>query len=396
MRSAKALLAALAAAAGCGDHTSTPAAFTVAPGNNVMPVSVNGAHCGGRSTQFLNQPCVSVTVCVPGTATCQTIDNVLLDTGSIGLRIFKQALTLSLPAVQAPDGGALAECVQFADMTADWGPVVGAAVVLANEPPVVIPIQVIDATFGTVPASCPSPETAPTSFNGVLGLGVFIADCGPTCPAQANIYFSSKGSSTTAVDVDVTQQLQNPVAALPVDNNGFIVSLPGVPAAGAPSVEGSLVIGLATRQNNVPTNASAIGLDAAGEFSTTVSGGSTLGGSFVDTGSNGLFFAPPSSIPACTDAKDWFCPPSTLSFAATNAPSPGRPGNHLPASFQIANFDALVVQPNNGNAVFSQVGGGAIAGAGFDWGLPFFFGRTVYIGIDSRSTQFGVGPLLAY
>jgi hypothetical protein len=55
-----------------------------------------------------------------------------------------------------------------------------------------------------------------------------------------------------------------------------------------------------------------------------------------------------------------------------------------------------VVQPNNGNAVFSQVGGGAVAGAGFDWGLPFFLGRTVYIGIDSRPTQFGVGPLLAY
>jgi hypothetical protein len=396
MRSAKGLLAALAAVAGCGDHTPTPAAFKVTPGDNVLAVSVNGVHCGGGGTQFLNQPCVSVKICEPGTATCQTIDDVLLDTGSVGLRVFRQVLTLSLPAVHAPDGGSLAECVQFADLTADWGPVVAAAVVLANEPAVVIPIQVIDATFGTVPSSCPSPETAPSAINGVLGVGVFTADCGLTCPAQANIYFSSNGSTTTAVTVDVSLQLQNPVAALPVDNNGFIVTLPGVPAAGARSVEGSLVLGLATRPNNVPKNASAIALDAAGEFTTTITGGSTLPGSFVDTGSNGLFFAPPSSIPACTDAKDWYCPPSTLTFSATNGPSPGRPGNRLPAPFQIANFDALVVQPNNGNAVFSPVGGGAIPGAGFDWGLPFFLGRTVYLGIDSRSTQFGVGPLLAY
>jgi hypothetical protein len=255
---------------------------------------------------------------------------------------------------------------------------------------------VIDATFATVPSSCPSPETGPSAINGVLGIGVFTADCGLTCPSQANIYFSSSGSSTNPVTVDISLQLQNPVAALPVDNNGFIITLPGVPAAGARSVEGSLVLGLATRPNNVPTNASAIALDGAGEFTTTIPGGSPLGGSFVDTGSNGLFFAPPSSIPACTDNKDWFCPQSTVAFSATNGPSPGLPGNKLPAAFQIANFDTVVVQPNNGNAVFSQVGGGAIAGVGFDWGLPFFLGRTVYVGIDTRSTQFGVGPLLAY
>jgi len=392
MRSASLALA--LAAVACGG-SSKPAAFQVAPGDNVVPLSVNGVHCGGGGTPFLNQPCVSVKICVPGTGTCQTIDDVLLDTGSVGLRVFKQVLTLSLPAVQAPDGGALAECVQFADMTADWGPVETADVVLANEPAVRIPIQVIDATFATVPSTCPSPETSPSSINGVLGVGVFTADCGPTCPAQANIYFSSSGSSTNPVTVDISLQLQNPIAALPIDNNGFIVSLPGVPAEGAPSVEGSLVLGLATRQNNVPTNAAAIGLDLAGEFSTFLQG-TTLSGSFLDTGSNGLFFAPPSAIPPCADAKEWFCPTSTVGFSATNGPSPGQRGNKLPASFQIANFDTLVVHSTNGAAVFASVGGGAIPGGGFDWGLPFFLGRTVYIGIDARSTVFGTGPLIAY
>jgi hypothetical protein len=394
MRSSSLALAAAAlVTAACGD--SKPAAFQVVAGDNVMPVSVNGAHCGGAGTPFVNQPCVSVKVCVPGSANCQTVDDVLLDTGSVGLRLFRQALPLTFPSIPAPGGGALAECVQFADLTADWGPVVSADVVLANEPAVTLPIQIIDATFGAVPSSCPSPETAPTSINGVLGVGVFIADCGAICPAEANIYFASDGSSSTPVAVDVSVQVANPVAVLPVDNNGIIIALPGVPGTGAPSVEGAVVLGIATRSNNVPVSASAIGLDRAGEFTTTLNGGTVIGGSFVDTGSNGLFFSPPFAIPSCTDAQDWYCPASTVAFSASNGPSPGVPGNHVSTPFQIASFDALV-QTAGPNAVFSDIGGPGIPGGGFDWGLPFFLGRTVYLAIDARSSRFGTGPLLAY
>lgn len=388
-----ALLAGLPTAmASCGGD-SHPPTFKVVPGDNVLAVSVNGSQCGSSST-YVNEPCVSVKICQPGTTTCQTIDGVLLDTGSVGLRVFKQALTLSLPIAPAPDGGSLAECVQFADLTADWGPVEVADVVLGNEPAVRVAIQVIDATFGAVPSSCPSPETGPTSFNGILGLGVFVEDCGAPCPVGANVYFSSKGSSSTAVSLPSVAQVQNPVALLPVDNNGFIVVLPGIPGAGAPSVEGSLVLGIETRPNNHPVSASAIALDGSGEFSTTLAGGGTIPGSFADTGSNGLFFPPPVGVPSCPDNPDWFCPPATLTFSATNGPSPGFPGNHLGTSFQIGNFDALVANPTN--AVFAQIGGSALPSAGFDWGLPFFLGRTVYIGIDRRSSPFGAGPVLAY
>jgi hypothetical protein len=395
MRSGSCPLLALAALAiaGCGS-SSHPAPFQATPGDNVLAVSVDGSHCG--SSAYLNQPCVSVKICEPGTATCQTVDDVLLDTGSFGLRVFKQVLTVSLPAVPAPGGGSLAECVQFADMTADWGPVESADVVLANEPAVRVPIQVIDSTFGSVPSSCPNPETAPSSIKGILGVGVFVEDCGAPCPAQANMYFASNGSTTTAVTVDPSSQVQNPVAALPSDNNGLIVTLPSVPAAGAPSVDGAVVLGLGTRPNNSPTQASAIALDGRGDFSTTLSGGSPMAGSFADTGSNGLFFAPSPAIPSCTDHPEWFCPPSTLSFSATNGPSPGFPGNHLATSFQIGNFDALVVQPSNGHAVFAQIGGSALSTSGFIWGLPFFLGRTVYLGIAGRQSAFGPGPNIAY
>jgi hypothetical protein len=335
---------------------------------------------------------VSVKVCAPGTATCQTIDGVLLDTGSVGLRLFKQVLTISLPAEAAPGGGSVAECVQYADLTADWGPVETADVVLANEPAVTVPIQIIDAGFGSVPSTCPSPETGPSSFNGILGLGTFVEDCGAPCPVDANMYYAWNGSALTAIALDSALQVQNPAALLPIDNNGVIIALPAVPAGGAAPVEGSLVLGIGTRPNNHPASAAALALDGSGEFSTTL-GGSILSGSFVDTGSNGLFFAPPAAVPSCGDNPEWFCPPSPLGYAATNGPSPGFPGNHLGAPFQIGNFDALV---GSGNAVFAEIGGSALPSAGFDWGLPFFLGRTVYLGIDGRSSSFGTGPVLAY
>src|SRR5258708_2737368 len=39
--------------------------------NNVMPISVNGALCSANS--YPNKPCVSVTICTPGTTTCVTV-----------------------------------------------------------------------------------------------------------------------------------------------------------------------------------------------------------------------------------------------------------------------------------------------------------------------------------
>ncbi len=148
-----------------------------APGINTMPVTVNGSLCSANS--YPNKPCVSVTICSPGTATCQTIDDILLDTGSTGLRLFKQVITV--PLTQTSVGGSqLATCVQFADGSADWGPVKLADVVLGGEPAVTVPIHVIDAAFGTVPSFCGVPETTPSAagFNGILGVGLFVEDCG--------------------------------------------------------------------------------------------------------------------------------------------------------------------------------------------------------------------------
>ncbi len=49
--------------------------------------------------------------------------------------------------------------------------------------------------------------------------------------------------------------------------------------------------------------------------------------------------------------------------------------------FQIENFTSLT---GGSNMVFSDIGGGVPAIANiFDWGLPFYFGRNVYVGFEN-------------
>ena len=95
--------AALVFAVGCGGHSSTPAATNVVPpptGSNVQAIAVNAGPAGN----YANGAFTSVTVGTPGTTTCQTVDGILVDTGSSGLRILSSALTgVTLPQQTAAD-----------------------------------------------------------------------------------------------------------------------------------------------------------------------------------------------------------------------------------------------------------------------------------------------------
>lgn len=365
---------------------------------NVLSITVNGSLCSSSfNATYPNKPCVSVTVCTPGsTSACQTVSDILLDTGSYGLRIFKQALTVPLNQVTV-GSGSLAECVQFVDGSADWGPVQTADVVLGGEPAVTVPIQVIDATFGTVPTACGTPEASPAAarFNGILGVGLFDEDCGAGCVSGVNNgrYYSCTGTICSGTAVALASQVQNPVAHLLVDNNGVLVQLPGVSPGGASSDNGQLVLGIGTQANNIPSGVTTYHANLNGDF-TTVFNGTAYNNSFIDSGSNGLFFADPLSLLSVCAAPNaaWYCPPSTTTLSATNRGASGSPS--VPLSFQIGNATSLF---NSGNHVFAELGGTMPPGAsGFDWGLPFFYGRNVFVGIQGRSSTLGSGPYWAY
>lgn len=360
--------------------------------DNVLPITVNGSLCSADS--YPNKPCVSVTVCTPGTSTCQTVSDILLDTGSSGLRIFKQALNVILPQV-AGGSGSLAECIQFGDGSSEWGPVLMAGVILGNEPATQVPIQVIDSTFGSLPRACRNSDLTPADggFNGILGVGLFIQDCGSECANTAGngMYYTCSGSQCSGTAAALSSQVQNPVALLPKDNNGVILQLPSVPPGGVASVNGNLVLGIGTQSNNTPSAVQTYPADELGEF-VTIFDDIPYGGSFLDTGSNGLFFPSTSAsfLPQCLDPNsDWFCPTTTVSLSATNMGTSSLPNGVV--SFQIGNFVSLISSPGN---VFVEIGGNSPDG--FDWGLPFHFGRDIFVGFEGSSSSLGNGPYWAY
>ena len=110
----------------------------------------------------INMPYVSVTVCAPGGGQCQTIDRVLVDTGSSGLRLLASAVngaTLSsLPGV-ATNSRQVLECMQFASGFT-WGSVRYADVKMASKTASSLPIQIVgDSAYSTIPTACSNTGT---------------------------------------------------------------------------------------------------------------------------------------------------------------------------------------------------------------------------------------------
>ena len=204
----------------------------------------------------VNIPYTDVTICIPGTSQCQTIHDVDVDTGSVGLRLLASEVQLSLPVVHA-GSGTLAECTVFADTSYIWGPVVAADVQLGSEKAASVPIQLGSPTgFPTAPSDCGSPgdvadTIATLGSRGVLGLGVFAEDCGLGCTSAATtvpaIYFNcpstTASSACTPTTVPVANQVHNPVGLLDADNNGVLISLPTIGERGSATVTGSLNLG---------------------------------------------------------------------------------------------------------------------------------------------------------
>lgn len=397
--------------AGCGSQDSTAptsssstepntsAHFLSATGANVVPITLGGSTLCGQNG-YANEPCISVTICVPGTSNCQTIKDILVDTGSVGLRVFSSLVTIPLTNQTDSNGNTIAECAQFGTGS-DWGPVAQAGVVLGSETAVTTPIQLINLKYATPPSACSQADTSPTSagYNGIMGVGLFQQDCGTICSTPPpsgvtiGVYYSCTGSGTcTSATIALNQQLQNPVSLLPKDNNGVIIALPQIGTTGAGTVSGNLILGIGTESNNVPSGVKTFVTDADGNFTTTFSG-STLSSSFVDSGSNGLFFPNVANITECpTDSGDagFYCPTSAQNLSATTISANNSTQESI--SFQVADANTILSGKND---AFYNLDGEGPDGT-FDWGLPFFYGRAVFNGIQNTTSSLGTGPYWAY
>ena len=299
--------------------------ITVSPAGtiaNVVPISVNGGPLttANPPSIYANGAFVSVQICAPSGA-CQTIPDVLVDTGSVGLRLLGSQVTVPLVPLMDNSGNTLYNCVQFLDNSFLWGAVAPATIVLGGETTIPTSVQVIANPSFTIPSGCTGMnENTQSSLgaNGILGVGPEPFDCGLACDPSVGgtpptVYYlcSSGGSCNTTFvscgtlcqDSNANQQVTNPVFNFPTDNNGVIVELPAVndvaatiPGCAVPPVQpcGQLVFGIGTQSNNaLPSTATVLNLTS--DSFTTNFAGQSLTTSFIDSGSNGLFFPDPGT-----------------------------------------------------------------------------------------------------
>ena len=424
---------ALGFAVGCGGTVSpTTATSTTSTGSgsgsgggssngsNVLAISVNGGPEAATGFVYQNAAFASASICAPGSTTnCVTIDNLLVDTGSTGLRVFaSEVASLNLPAINASNGSAAYDCIAFVDQSYLWGPVQRADVTLGGETASDLPVHVISSANTGIPSSCSNGSTendntvALLGANGILGVGNEPSDCyyngGSACDPSSGsssppypAYYTCSGTNCSPAFIASANQVANPVALFANDNNGVIVELPSASGSAA-SLSGSLIFGIGTESNNqLPSSATVFTL--ACDAFTTVFGGQTYGVtntstcagpySFIDSGSNGLFFPNATGIPECSSSVNqgefagFYCPSSTETLSATMK---GENGASQTVSFSVANAESLLTnEATASNAVQPTLDGANPAGYGFDWGLPFFYGVNVYSSIDGKSVPSG-------
>ncbi|NYE61271.1 hypothetical protein FHW58_002478 [Duganella sp. 1224] len=380
---------------GDGGSASASSALSVTAAlSNSSAIVVDSGPSGVSGV--INVPYVSVTVCRPGTSTCQTIDHVLLDTGSYGLRLLASQLnsTLALPAVSTASGADAGACGKFVSGYT-WGAVRQADVKLADEVASGIPIQVIGdsgASYASTPSSCSSAGANLGSLSamgakGILGVGMFKQDCGSSCAnaAISGAYYACANGACTPSAMPLSRQISNPVASFAVNNNGLLISMPSVSTAGLTSVSGTLVFGVNTQSNNTIASETIFKANNSGDLTTTYNG-KAYSASFIDSGSNGYFFAD-SSLRQCSGG-DFYCPAAPVSLSATNTAADGSASGAV--NFTVVNVVNLASTINA-----AQVGGTA-SGNYFDWGLPFFYGRRVFVVMENNTVAGKAGPYWAY
>jgi hypothetical protein len=391
-------LAVISCGGGGGKAGVSPAQPTAA--NNVASVIVDAGPTPGQPS--INTLFTTVTLCVPGSTTqCTTIDHVQVDTASFGFRVLAAALPsgFTLPVLMLPNNASLVECTVFGDGYS-WGPVARADFTIAGESVASMPLQIIgDSRFSTVPTACSSTSTvaneedtvAAFGANAIIGIGVEPSDC-PACAQQTGpaVYFAcTSATACTETIVPVADLVPNPIADFATDNNGSLVVLPAVPLAGMATVTGSLIFGVDTQTNNQSGSQTVVSINPNNAQLTMVYKGSTLSDSFIDSGTNGIYFSDTAQT-TCTDAPTFYCPSATENLALGIHLLNGGTFN---TNFNVVNADTLT----NGITAFPGLAGTLPASLdGFDWGLSFFYGKRVATVIAGETTSVGTGPYIAF
>ena len=351
---------------------------------------------------YANAPCATVTICDANNKNCSTVDNILIDSGSYGFRVFASALqqnTLKALLPVTEGNQQLAECMTYGDLSQVWGPVYTANLQLSsNATAENVPIQILDSSFATLPDSCTNASVTPADFysNGILGIGLYINDAGESNP----IYYLCKDNSCNETfKVPVVNQVSNPIAFLPANNNGYTIQFDNIESVGSLTAKGTITFGVNTASDNIvkPSNIyPALNYTGYPTFNSIFESSSYY--SLLDSGSSVLFLSEDmyttAQIAVCNgDYQGLLCPISPTTIKINNINSFGT---EVPTSITISNAVDLI---NSGNSAFNNLGG-VLPNWGFslmDYGMPFFYGKSVQIVFDGHSAEgIGNGPLWAW
>jgi hypothetical protein len=343
------------------------------------------------SSTSLNQPVIDIKICKSGTAnsaspTCITISNILVDTGSYGLRISSSAISnaalLSTPVIAPNSSNQVMECAQFGSGYI-WGGIYKVDLQLGSSFALTasnLNIQVGDSTTNGS-SNCSQSAGSDLSIrnnlgaNGIIGIGALLQDT-----SSATYYSCTTSGSCATLTPDTSNGLFNPISQLSYGsgtyNNGYVVDFSGTSTTTpSGSTQGVLTYGINTFTNNQPaSSAQVIKLNSSLEFTTTYNSSRLT--SIVDTGSNALFFNT-SAMSACQTDNAFYCGSLTNQTAILS----DYRQNSISITFNVSSYDpSKQVQPQLGGSTGSF-------GLGFDWGLPFFFGKTIYFGIQEQSNS---------
>lgn len=378
------------ALSGCGTGTHTAAITSYSS----VPITVK------TPLSSFNRMTVSVNVCVPNTSQCVTIDNVMIDTGSTGLRLQEAALIAAhaplLPVKYYTPGKALAECLRFASGNA-WGLERTADVTIGNAHASSLPIQVISTGSALQPSTCPSVTGAATA-NGTLGIGVLNTDCWSTCKYPVDIghgvlhwQFYSCGAKLCdpiSEAVSTANQLPNPVTQLDGGKyNGIVIDLPSIPGGQADQVSGTLTFGANLDSDSRMIDPDIVPLNADTTLTTTYNGTVWDGKTIFDSGTPALQI-PTDEFATCSPSSTRFCVDPAVSRTATISGTDGVP--------HTVNFMVGMYPTSGVSSVAASYGNKT--NPGVTWGAPFFFGRRVAVVLSGQAMPGTslTGPLYAW
>jgi hypothetical protein len=372
---------------------------------NVLSVTVDQGPIGFLAAGYnnqVNQLYTSVMVCTPGSSSdCQVIDHILVVSYFTGLRILAGALN---PGGTLPAGGAvpvpvtiggnpLRECLVYGGYA--WGSVVTADVYFGGYMLSSLPIQLIgDTASGAAPSDCAATgsdfgSVPSLAANGILGINSFASnyDC-PICAtaAQATTYYSCpSGGSCASTAVPLASQLVNPISQVPTYNNGAILTLDAPAATGSQSATGTLTLGIDIDGTNQLGTTPLLTVSSIGAFTTSFAG--TVYTSYISSAATANYF-PSGTIALCNDSN-FYCPATPLTETATLI---GANKTQVVETFAVTNADV-----DFGNADFSALPG--LSGpysANFIWGVPFFYGKSVYLLYAGQTVVRVTGPAIGF